>query len=107
MTAQECRGWTKSLTRLLLGVLIFLVFLHEFSEITHEMTPAPGHSQVSTTLVYDVGMNNGDDTSLLLELGYTVVSVEANPVLVRTARKRFASEIRQGRLTIAHVALLG
>lgn len=61
--------------------------------------------QVKNTLVFDVGMNNGDDTSLLLELGYNVVAVEANPVLVDAARKRFASEINEGRLSIAHVAL--
>ena len=61
--------------------------------------------QVKNTLVFDIGMNNGDDTSLLLELGYNVVAVEANPVLVDAAKKRFASEISQGRLSIAHVAL--
>lgn len=57
------------------------------------------------TLVYDVGFNNGDDTRLLLSLGYQVVAVEANPVLVKAGEKRFAQEIQDGRLVIAPVAL--
>jgi hypothetical protein len=40
-------------------------------------------------LVYDVGMNNGDDTAHYLECGYRVVAIEADPLLVRNARQRF------------------
>jgi FkbM family methyltransferase len=51
-------------------------------------------------LIYDVGMNNGDDTAYYLSLGFRVVSIEANPELVHQAKVRFAREIESGRLTI-------
>ena len=33
-------------------------------------------------LIYDVGMNTGDDTAYYLNRGYRVVAIEANPDLV-------------------------
>ena len=51
-------------------------------------------------LVYDVGMNNGDDTAHYLDRGCRVVAIEANPLLVEQARGRFAEAIAAGRLTI-------
>lgn len=56
-------------------------------------------------LIYDVGMHNGDDTAYYLEKGYQVVGVEANPILVRKARKRFSDELAQGRLQIFDVGI--
>ena len=32
-------------------------------------------------VIFDVGMNNGDDTAYYLHLGCRVVAVEADPVL--------------------------
>jgi predicted RNA methylase len=49
------------------------------------MTPLPAHSD----LVYDVGMNNGDDSAFYLRAGFRVVAVEANPLLCRAAESRF------------------
>jgi len=52
----------------------------------------PGAAQAATgkllalsqenDLVYDVGMNNGDDTAYYLSLGFRVIAIEANPELV-------------------------
>src|ERR1700738_1912920 len=56
-------------------------------------------------LIYDVGMNNGDDTAYYLHLGYRVVAIEANPGLVATAENRFRSEIATGRLVIRNVGI--
>jgi len=44
-------------------------------------------------LIYDVGMNNGDDSAYYLSLGFRVVAIEANPELVEQAKLRFAREI--------------
>jgi hypothetical protein len=44
-------------------------------------------------LIYDVGMNNGDDTACFLSLGFRTVAIEANPELVKYAKARFAHEI--------------
>ena len=32
-------------------------------------------------LIYDIGMNNGDDTAFYLIRGYRVLAIEANPEL--------------------------
>jgi FkbM family methyltransferase len=56
-------------------------------------------------LIYDVGMNNGDDTAYYLHRGYRVVSIEADPSLVVQATERFARPIADGRLTILNVAI--
>ena len=56
-------------------------------------------------LIYDLGMNNGDDTDFYLKRGFRVVSVEANPALCRLAEARFAEEIATGRLTIIAAAI--
>jgi len=56
-------------------------------------------------LIYDVGMNNGDDTAYYLRRGFRVVAIEPNPALVATARARFRREIALGELEILSVAV--
>lgn len=57
-------------------------------------------------LIYDVGMNNGDDSAYYLSKGYSVVAIEANPSLVQKARKRFGQEIADRRLFIEWVGIV-
>lgn len=56
-------------------------------------------------LIFDLGMNNGDDTDYYLKLGYDVVALEANPALCAKASERFADAVEQGRLTIVQAAI--
>ena len=56
-------------------------------------------------LVYDVGMNNGDDTAYYLNRGFRVVAIEANPILADQVSKRFEREISSGDLTILNVGI--
>jgi FkbM family methyltransferase len=56
-------------------------------------------------LIYDVGMHNGDDTRHYLARGFRVVAIEANPLFVDEARKRFADDLERGRLTIICAAV--
>jgi GDP-mannose 4,6-dehydratase len=56
-------------------------------------------------LIYDIGMHNGNDTAYYLYKGYRVIAIEANPVLVERAKKRFADEINNNRLTILNVGI--
>jgi FkbM family methyltransferase len=58
------------------------------------------------TLVFDIGLNNGDDTAYYLDLGYRVVGIEANPLLAAQCTQRFENEIRQGRVKIVNVGVL-
>src|ERR1044071_1951480 len=56
-------------------------------------------------VIYDFGMNNGDDVEYYLLKADRVVAVEANSALCDEAARRFASAIAEGRLTILNVAL--
>jgi FkbM family methyltransferase len=56
-------------------------------------------------LVFDIGMNNGDDTAYYLHEGFRVVAVEAHPQLVEQTRLRFQREIEEGRLVILNVGI--
>jgi FkbM family methyltransferase len=56
-------------------------------------------------LIYDVGMNNGDDTAYYLRRGFRVLAIEANPDLVANSARRFAGEIATRRLMILNVGI--
>jgi len=56
-------------------------------------------------LVFDVGAHRGEDSDFYLKMGYRVVAVEANPVLVQGLKERFADEIRNGTLTLVDKAI--
>lgn len=55
--------------------------------------------------IFDLGMNNGDDTDYYLRLGYRVVAVEANPALCGRASSRFSAALSEQRLTIVNAAI--
>src|SRR5262245_59874091 len=57
------------------------------------------------SLVYDVGMFNGDDTAYYLEKGFSVIGIEANPHLLPKLTERFSAEIEKKRLAIENVAV--
>ncbi len=59
----------------------------------------------ATRVVFDVGMNNGDDSAYYLSKGYRVVAVEANPILVERACKRFEKQISAGQFRIEGVGI--
>jgi FkbM family methyltransferase len=58
-------------------------------------------------LIFDLGMNNGDDTDYYLKKGFSVVAVEANPRLCEACRGRFPDALATGRLRIVHAAVAG
>jgi FkbM family methyltransferase len=55
--------------------------------------------------VFDVGMNNGDDSAYYLSKGCKVIAVEANPLLVQRARGRFSAQIASGQMVIEHLGI--
>ena len=56
-------------------------------------------------LVYDAGMNNGDDTANYLSRGFDVVAIETDRASINAAAGRFANDINQGRLTLVNAAV--
>jgi FkbM family methyltransferase len=56
-------------------------------------------------MIFDLGMNNGDDTAYYLARGYDVIALEANPSLCEKAQARFRDAIAAGRVTIINAAI--
>jgi len=56
-------------------------------------------------LVYDVGMNNGDDCEYYLAKGFRVIAIEANPELCSIASSRYHEEIKRNDLTIINMGV--
>lgn len=61
---------------------------------------------VTSRVIYDVGANDGGDIPYYLHKSDVVVAVEANPSLCDLMRKRFDSEIREGRLVIENCVVV-
>jgi FkbM family methyltransferase len=55
--------------------------------------------------IFDVGMNNGDDSAYYLSTGCRVVAIEPNPILAQRARDRFRAEIARGQFTLEQVGI--
>jgi len=64
-----------------------------------------GSRTVSSDLIYDVGLNNGDDTAFYLSRGFRVVAIEADPTLADAARERFRQQIGTGAVTVVNVGI--
>jgi len=60
---------------------------------------------IQSDLVIDIGLHKGEDTAFYLAKGFRVVSVEADPDLVRECRARFARELSGQRLRIIEGAI--
>src|SRR5215831_6064012 len=60
---------------------------------------------VHQDLIYDVGMNNGDDTAYYLRRGFRVIAIEANTHLAKCAAERFRTQISSGQLRILNIGI--
>ena len=56
-------------------------------------------------IIYDVGMNTGQDTEFYLKKGFKVIAIEANPVLCEEVGARFSDYIASGALKILNVGV--
>jgi FkbM family methyltransferase len=65
------------------------------------MTQYAANSQ----LVFDLGMNNGDDTEFYLRRNFRVLALDANPILCDNGRRRFSTAIKNQSLTIINAAI--
>ena len=56
-------------------------------------------------LIYDLGLHRGEDTEFYLKKGFSVVAVEANPMLATEVQRRFQAYIKTGQLIIENAAI--
>ena len=68
-------------------------------------SPPDGPVSSVENLIFDVGLNIGQDTGFYLSQGYQVLAIEADPTLAEAARKKFHREIREGRLEVLNVGI--
>jgi hypothetical protein len=77
-------------------------------DVCHVQTSVGGYltgALVVSDLIYDVGLHYGDDTAYYLHKGYRVVAVDADPMMVEGCNRRFADEIRCGKLMILNLGI--
>ena len=67
--------------------------------------PQASEALVHQDLIYDVGMNNGDDTAYYLQRGFRVVAIEADARLAKCAVERFGAQISSGQLRILNIGI--
>lgn len=56
-------------------------------------------------LVYDVGLNNGDDAAYYLKKGFDVIGIDAHAGLCHQCNERFRDEIAEGRMRVLNVGV--
>jgi FkbM family methyltransferase len=56
-------------------------------------------------LIFDIGMNNGDDTDFYLKKGFRVISIEAIPTLCAVAAEGFKDYVDCGKLVICNMGV--
>ncbi len=57
-------------------------------------------------LVFDIGLHRGDDAAYYISLGYSVLGIEANPLLADACKIRFEKEIRAEQMKVINAGLL-
>lgn len=62
---------------------------------------------IKEKLIYDIGVNHGEDTDFYLRKGFQVVGVEANPLIYAELVKRFHNEITNGDLVLLNKGISG
>jgi FkbM family methyltransferase len=57
-------------------------------------------------LIYDIGLHIGQDTEFYLKKGFRVLAVDANPIMVENAAKKFADFLASGQLILLNVGIV-
>lgn len=60
---------------------------------------------IRRNVVFDLGMNKGEDSAFYLRKGFNVVAVEANPMISRRNSESFSPYAERGQLTILNVGI--
>ena len=60
---------------------------------------------IASEVIYDLGVNHGEDTGFYLKKGFKVVGVEANPIIFARLYKEFEQEIANGQLILLNIGI--
>lgn len=56
-------------------------------------------------LIFDIGVNHGEDSEFYLAKGFRVVGIEANPILCAKLQERFENEIASGQYNLLNIGI--
>ncbi len=56
-------------------------------------------------LIFDIGMNRGQDTEYYLWLNHHVVAIDADPTLAKLVRAKFSKQVENGQLQVVNCAI--
>jgi FkbM family methyltransferase len=62
-------------------------------------------ADANSSFIFDIGMDECQDTDFYLKKGFRVVAVDANPAVCAAAQKRYATEIATEQLTVVNKAI--
>lgn len=60
---------------------------------------------IQDNLIFDVGMNNGEDTAYYLRRGFRVVGIDADPKMIELVKAVSSNEITNNQLTLLNLAV--
>ena len=60
---------------------------------------------INNNLIYDIGFHKGEDTDFYISLGYKVLAVEADPLLVDLGKEKFKKHIEDGNLKLLNYGI--
>ena len=55
--------------------------------------------------IVDIGLYDGFDTQFYLSLGYKVIGVDADPMVIERCHQQMNAEVKQGRLTLLNTGI--
>ena len=61
--------------------------------------------QIMKDLIYDIGVNKGEDTEFYLAKGFRVIGVEANPIIADYLKSKFQKEISSKQFILLNIAI--
>ncbi|KND58731.1 hypothetical protein BSCH_01921c [Candidatus Paraburkholderia schumanniana] len=79
--------------------------MNRMNAVKEIFASAQSPGRLDETLVFDIGVNAGEDTSYYLQKGFRVVGVEANPRIFAQLQVTFAQAISEGRLTLLNIGI--
>lgn len=75
------------------------------SIVSDSLFQSPAPQKPQAPLIFDIGVNHGEDSEFYLAKGFRVVGVEANPVLCEQLRQRFGKEIATGQYNLLNIGI--
>jgi FkbM family methyltransferase len=65
-------------------------FISKIASLLSDRSRTPRTAPIDKNLIFDIGLNTGQDAEFYLKKGFRVVAVEANPAIAEKAQERLA-----------------